>query len=247
MLNDVKDLEVTEIVGLGDHMDCGGFLMMNHTLGYVAEMDENNFEDDASATNEFLDKIQKNCPNADFHMLQGNHEHRIERWAVDTSKGNQSNARLLTRQFGPENVLNLKKRGIKYYRIGDQHMGLEHRGMIKLGKSYYVHGISTAKHAANVHVSKFGANVFYGHTHRADMSMIRLIDTGLVGAWTPGCLCQLSARYLHHGVSDWSQGYILQIVDRDSGNFHAIHVPIENGKSYLLGLVNALDRDWETP
>ena len=72
------------------------------------------------------------------------------------------------------------------------------------------------------------------------MFLGRLVDQGMIGAWSPGCLCKLNARYKHSNPANWNHGYLLQVIDRDTGNFHAIPVPIDNGKSYLLGLLKAI-------
>ena len=73
MLEDLRLLAPKEIVLLGDHLDCGGFLSQHHTLGYVAEA-AYTFDDDVDAGNDMLDRVQAICPKADIHYLEGNHE-----------------------------------------------------------------------------------------------------------------------------------------------------------------------------
>lgn len=72
-LADCARLNPHEIVMLGDHLDCGGFLAQHHTMGYVAET-ETSYEADVMATNQFLDEIQKAAPRARIKYLEGNHE-----------------------------------------------------------------------------------------------------------------------------------------------------------------------------
>lgn len=73
MLGDMEVVKPNEIVMLGDHLDCGGFLAQHHTLGYVAQTSYT-FEDDANATNQLLDQIQSLCQGAAIHYIEGNHE-----------------------------------------------------------------------------------------------------------------------------------------------------------------------------
>ena len=237
VLSDVADIEITEVMMLGDHLECGGWLSGKHTMGYVAEIDETGFEDDINYTNDLLDRLQKISPKITY--IEGNHEHRIERWIVDSVQGNKRNAEFLKRQISPKSVLRLDDRGIDYIPQDSQN-DMEDRGIIRRGKGYFTHGFSTAKNAAGKTLEKFAGCVYYGHTHRADFSITRLVNVGLVSAWCPGCLCKLSPRWHHSDPTTWNHGYILQIVDSKTQDFQTIHVPIFNGKSYLQSFLKTV-------
>lgn len=234
---DLSEIKPAEIVMLGDHLECGGFLAQHHTLGYVAQT-EYTFEDDVSATNQLLDTIQ-GTTNAKLWYIEGNHERRIESWCVTQSVKNRQDGEYLRRLFSTESVLSLKKRGIEWVQQGKYYGGLPLPATIKLGHCYFTHGSSTARHAAAVHVSKFGGNVVFGHTHRADSFVIRTVKDGSIGAWNPGCLCLLQPLWQHTNPTDWSHGYGLQLVNSD-GSFLHINVPIIDGKSYLQPLIKAI-------
>jgi len=242
LLRDLSSVKVSEIVMLGDMLECGGFLSKNHSLGYVTQIDESSYEDDIACTNDFLDRISRVTKNPKIYYLEGNHEHRVEKWCVEESLCHSKNAEFLLRAIGPENVLHLKERGIEYYKIGEFHSGLNERGIIKLGKSYFTHGFTTAKHAASVTVERFAGCVFYGHTHRADYNPTRMVHVGLVAAWSPGCLSKLQPRWKHSDPTMWNHGYILQVVNESTGTFHAIPVPIDHGKSYFHTLLECVNR-----
>jgi hypothetical protein len=77
VLADIKRLDPDEIIHLGDSIDCGGFLAEHHTLGFVAET-EYTYEDDVIAANSHFDELQKAAPKALLHLLEGNHERRVE-------------------------------------------------------------------------------------------------------------------------------------------------------------------------
>jgi predicted phosphodiesterase len=235
-LADLKALAPREIVMLGDHVDAGGFLAQHHVLGYVAQTDYS-YAEDAAAANEFLDAIGRAAPSARTHYIEGNHERRVETWAVTQSLRNAKDAEMLRRAFAPEYLLHLAERGIRYYRQSEQYGGLRVQGAIKLGKCFFWHGVSTARHAAGVNVRQFSGNVVYGHTHRAQSDMVRPVATGEIGAWNPGCLCQRQPLWCHTRPTDWTHGYAVQIVSKATGNFLHINVPITGGKSLLMPLI----------
>lgn len=228
-LEDLAAINPAEIVMLGDHLDCGGFLAMHHTMCYVAET-AYTFKDDVAAANEFLDRVQEAAPNATIHMLQGNHERRIEKWIVTQVVRNQEDAAYLSTLFSASRVLALEERGINYYVENEFHHGLRIRGAIKLGKCHFTHGISTARHAAAKTVARFGGSIVYGHTHRADSYIIRTVGAGEIGAWCPGCLCEIQPYYGYTNLTDWSHGYGIQRV-ASGGEFLHINVPIIDGLS----------------
>lgn len=236
-LHDLESVKPAEIVMLGDHLDCGGFLAQHQTLGFVAETDYS-YADDVSACNQFLDAIQQRAPRAAIDYLEGNHEARIEKWIVTQTLRNQKDAAYLHRLFGVEPSLNLERRGIKHYRQGKFYDGLPIPATIRRGHCHFTHGIYTSSNAAAAHLRKYGGNVVFGHTHRADSYVIRTVKAGVIGAWNPGCLCQLQRLWNHTALTDWSHGYGLQVVQGDE--FLHINVPIINGKSYLQPLASTL-------
>lgn len=242
LLGDIATLAPREIVWLGDHLDCGGFLAQHHTTHYVAQADYT-FEDDCAHANHLLDRVQLAAPHATHHYLEGNHERRIETWICTFTMRTARDAAMLRRMLSPEVVLSLTKRGIPYYGLASHHMGLRVRGTIKLGHCYFVHGISTAKHAAAATLAKFGAPVVFGHTHRAEVYTGELVNTavGAIAAWCPGCLCVRAPMYLHGNPAGWTSGYAVQLVAKD-GTFLHLQIPIVDGRSYLKNFLELVKR-----
>ena len=109
-----------------------------------------------------------------------------------------------------------------------------------LGKCHFWHGTSTAKHAASVNLGQIAGNVVYGHTHREDHSSGRPVATGDIGAWNPGCLCQLQPLWCHTRPTSWTHGYGVQLV-APSGRFLHINVRIVEGQSLLLPLFSTYE------
>lgn len=214
----------------GDILDCGGFLAEHHTLGYVAETADS-YEEDVSATNLILSKIQHESGDADCHYLEGNHEWRVERWAVTQRLAHHKDIELLRRTFAAEYVLSLKRRGITYYRQGEIHGECRVPGWVKLGKLFYVHKISNAKDAAGAAIGKTAANVVFFDTHRAAFAPRHLPGVGLISAWNPGCLCKRQPLWMNTNPTGWNHGYLVRFISR-TGLFQMVNVSIEHGRSF---------------
>lgn len=234
LLSDLKALDPHEIILLGDHVDCGGFLALHHVLGYVAETSYS-YEEDVAHANAFLDAIQVAAPRAKIEYLEGNHERRVETWAVTQTLRHSRDSEGLRRLYAPEFRLNLAARGINYYRESEYYDGLPAPGIIKRGKCFFMHGISTAKDAVGATLAKIGGNIVFGHTHRADSKLIRMTGVGVIGGWNPGCMCELQPLWQHTRPTDWTTGYGVQLVSA-SGTFLHLNIPIVDGESNFSSL-----------
>jgi len=239
MLADIAMLKPSSIILLGDHLDCGGFLAEHHTWGYVAETDYT-FEDDCQATNQFLDALQSAAPQATIEYLEGNHERRIEKWivtdALRSGKGSRGDVKMLHALFSTETVLQLEKRKIPIYKQGEWYDGCQVPGTIMRDNCYFTHGQFTSKAAAAAHLAKYNANIWFGHTHRMDMATKRTVASGPIGAWNPGCLCQLQPYWMHQNLTDWVNGYGIQLVQKGLGHLN-LQIPIIEGVSYRSPLI----------
>lgn len=234
---DTKALKPAEIVLLGDHLDCAGWMAKHHPFKTVQEA-RYSFEEDCDAANAMLDAIQEAAPKAKVYYLEGNHEERIEAWIVEQTQGHPRDAAYLRRHFSPEVVLHLDKRRIQYFRRVDKHCGLRQRGVLRLGKCYFVHGQSHAKNAAAIHVSNIGGNVVFGHVHRP-LESPRSDVMNDYRAWCPGCLCEREPMWKHSTPTDWQHGYAIQIV-QSNGAFMHINVPIIEEVSLLMPLTKGV-------
>jgi len=234
LLSDLKALDPHEIILLGDHVDCGGFLAQHHVMGYVAETSYS-YEDDVEHANAFLNAIQDAAPRAKIEYLEGNHERRVETWAVTQTLRHSRDSEGLRKLYAPEYRLNLKERGIKYYRESEYYDGLSNPGVIKRGKCFFFHGISTSANAVSDTLKKFGGNIVFGHTHRAQSEVIRMVGPGIIGGWNPGCLCESQPLWQHTKPTTWTHGYGVQLISA-SGAFLHLNIPIINGKSNFASL-----------
>ena len=234
LLADIKTLAPQEIILLGDHVDCGGFLAENHVMGYVAETSYS-YEEDIAHANAFLDQIAAAAPAARCEYIEGNHERRVETWAVTRTLRSRRDAEMLRKRFAPEFLLKLAERGIPYRRQGEFYDGLPVPGVIKRGKCFFFHGISTAKNAVAATIARIGGNCVSAHTHRAHSDIIRMVGTGVIGSWNPGCLCEMQPFWQHTAPTNWTHGYAVQLV-RPDGNFLHLNIPVLNGETHLASL-----------
>lgn len=235
-LKDLRALDPDEFVHLGDALDAGG-TFSSHQRAYTNEMAES-YAADCEATNLFLTLAQNRAPRARWHLIEGNHDQHVERWASRTFE-RRKDADDLIAVYGPAAVLNLKARGISYYKRSTMYQGLAIPGTIKLGKCFFTHGVSHSKHCASVHLARFGHNVVFGHVHRAQAVTERTVVSDGFGAWCPGTLAKLQPLYMHTSPTSWSHGYAVQFVAK-SGAFLHINVPIHKGKSLLQDVAKRL-------
>lgn len=228
-LQDLSRIQPDEIVLGGDIVDCGGWLAKHQPIGYVAEADYS-YQEDIAAGNWFLDEVQRRCPNAVIYYVEGNHEDRVERWAVDQTVSQAREAAFLLAAFSPKTLLRLDERGISYYRRSETYVDGLPPGWIKLGKMFFTHTLGKGKNAARSAVDRTAGNVTYFCTHREDTATVVLPGVGMVKAFNPGCLCVRQPLWRHSDPTSWSHGYGIDLV-ASSGNFQRIHVPIWNGES----------------
>jgi hypothetical protein len=238
ILHDAKALQPDEIVWLGDQLDCAG-TFTTHQRTYTSEMAEA-YEDDCQHANSLYDDMAKACPKADQDQLEGNHEQHVERWASRTFT-TKRDADMLIERFGPARMLDLRRRGIRYFKRSEHYQGISIPGTIRKGRCFFTHGISHGEHATSEHLKRFGANVVHGHTHRAQSDVIRTVTHDALGAWCPGTLAKLQPLYRHTAPTKWTLGYGLQFVAK-SGTFVHLNVPIFGDRSNLLELVNMIGR-----
>jgi len=221
---------------LGDHLDAGG-TFSQHQRNYTNELVES-YEADVAACNAFLDEVCKAAKQARIHYLEGNHEAHVQRWAARMFTSRRD-AEMVVDQLGPEKVLRLRERGIRYYKSSVMYQGLSIPGTIRLGKCYFTHGICHSKNADRTHLSKFGEPVVFGHVHRSMSVIESTVTKAAIGAWCPGTLAKLQPLYKHTSPSGWTHGYGLQFVER-SGRFLHLNVPIVRGRSLLADLTKEL-------
>lgn len=230
LLRDLKGIQPDRIFMGGDIIDCGGFLAEHHTLGYVSES-EDSYVEDCEATNQFLDALQEICPSAEIDYLEGNHEWRVERWAMNQKLAHHKDVDLLRRTFHPRNTLHLEKRGITYYEQGKVHVPNAPVGWVRKDNLWYVHKLSNASDSAQKALDLSASNVVYFDTHRAQYKPSYLPAHGMISAWNPGCLCNRQPLYCNTRPTRWTHGYLIRFISA-GGAFQMVPISIDDGVSF---------------
>lgn len=189
-------------------------------------------QDDTIAANDLLDKVQSKTPNAKGHLISGNHDDRVDFWAIEEFK-NAADAKMVIDILGTKSVLHLEQRGINFYNSMDCHMGLNKPGMIQLGKCKIVHGSFNNIHATYQHLVECKDNIVHFHNHRNTQMVIRTPDKDAIIGCGVGCLCELQPYYFHYHLALHTHGYVLQIVNEKTEKFQNISIPIVKGKSMM--------------
>lgn len=239
MINDIEKLasDIKEVVWLGDHLDCGGTFNA-HQRNYTHEMTES-YKADVQAARRLITMVRERTPFAAHHYIEGNHEQHVERFLARNFQRFED-AEFLLDLVGPRAVLNLDALDIRYYRSSEMYQGLAIPGLIRLGKCFFIHGVSVAKNAVAATLERIGDNVVHGHTHRAQSTIIRTASSEALGGWCPGTLAKLQPLYRHTTPTTWTGGYALQFVE-SSGRFSHQQVPLfGNDDSGLRPLLHVL-------
>lgn len=172
-LADLKALNPKEVVMLGDHVDCGGWLAQHHTLGYVAET-LYSYEDDIKAANDFLDQIQLNAPDAEIHYIEGNHECLTPDHEVLTSDGWLPIDKVTTEH----KVASLGWGNITEYQKPTAVIKKHYDGKMFSTNSSFVDFVITPNHRV-AHYKNYGVNLSYTQVQNLTSTPIHIPVSGL--------------------------------------------------------------------
>jgi predicted phosphodiesterase len=224
----IATLKPARTVFLGDLIDCGAFSA--HTAKSIKELRQSNFiEEEIEPANKFIDVAQK-YTKGDTIFVEGNHEWRVERWAIDHGFGAQAIYEAVSPQFLLSKGRS-KFRYIPYIKNADP------------GFSYYdvtpnliaIHGWSFAANAAQVHLRKAKSkSVVFGHTHRQQSDASRDPFTKeRVVAFSVGCLSEIQPIYLH-APNDWNLGFgLVYVSNNDPRDWTEYSLTIQNSRVIL--------------
>lgn len=183
-----------------------------------------NFADEIKECNQVLDDLLKNVPKgAEKVFLEGNHEHRLQRFVWENPAFYKLDA------MDVYNLLNLKERGVKIIRAdGDYWKGTDN---YKIADSIILHGDNRLDGASYSRYGGYSAkntlfslseSVFMNHTHRL-AEMFHKTPSKTIRGVECGCLCAPS------GHADWQQGFVTFEIDKGKSYNVRLHY-IEKGK-----------------
>lgn len=182
------------------------------------------FKDELEAVKDSLSIVRNHFPKSELIYLEGNHEARLNRFLF-------SNAPQLSgiSAISVPDLLELNKFKCQY--IDNIKLMNAGRQPYKLGKLFVLHGHEKkvsfgAINLAKLYYDKCHTNVIAGHHHRPDKKIVRLLNGKYEGAWTVGCLCQLSEPY--SPINDWMHGWAFVDV-YDNGIFEVYNKGLIEG------------------
>ena len=162
-----------------------------------------------------LDKVK--CTNR--YMLEGNHDDWTNRFVERYP---------YMKHFAFKESCNLKKRGYHFYGYNKP---------LKLGKLNFIHGAYATVYHAKKHLEAYGSNIVYGHTHDVQRHSLTKLDSGTIGAWSMGCLKDMSAeknKWLKGRLHNWNHAFGI-ITWHSNGNFQVETIEIQKGKCFVWG------------
>jgi predicted phosphodiesterase len=228
VLHAYQFLKPDEVIVLGDWLDCEQF--SSHGVQSMTELRAHRFiEDEVDPCRRVLDKLQKN--NNRLVYVEGNHEQRIERWAA--SWGGRLGPDFY-KLMAPRRLLGDDRKNFVWVPYADYLSHYEVTPALKNSTALWaVHGWSHSKQAAAAHLSKaISVSVVYGHTHRMQVETRRDPATGkILKSWSPGCLSKLQPLYRANNPTEWTHGFSLIYVGKNSWTDY--NISIVNGKCVL--------------
>ena len=210
-----KTIKPDLAVSGGDLLDCKAF----STHAPDTEPDTP-FDMEVRLANDFLDMVQKFSKK--LVLIEGNHEHRIARFAARDRAGKAAQSFL-----SPRVLLTRGRKNCLYVPYENEDGRYPHYKVTP--KLAVVHGWSFAKNATRKHLEMSqGVSIIHGHTHRADHQRIQsLWSDGEVEALSAGCLCKRVPTYKVGTPSEWTHGFVLGYIGKSS---HTLYfVPIKKG------------------
>ena len=177
-------------ISLGDVYDLN--VLSAHNRGKPKLVENQRLSLDYAAGNGYLTQHWEATgrPKA-FHLVEGNHENRIERYIQAVPElGGTIDLELNIPSF------------VKLTKFWTDHE------LLTVGKATFIHGINTGVRQVGAALRDYGTNVFQGHSHRRELQSLRYHgpDSTKVSESLP-CLCEYSQPYLKGKPTQWQQGF----------------------------------------
>ncbi len=178
---------------IGDFLDFD--CISSHNKNNLRAVEGKRIHLDYDVAGDILDRhqaiIRAKNKDAQFVILEGNHEHRMERY-LDANPALEGMVEVPTAlEFGRRKI-----KWVPYWSRGT---------VYKIGKATFIHGRYTNQYHAAKHDSNYGCNIFYGHLHDVQTYSKEMQgeDNTIVGQ-SLGCLC-LPQSYMRGGPNKWQQ------------------------------------------
>lgn len=213
-----QDFKPDFVVHLGDALDLAYFSIFD--ANNIKVQAKGSWEADVNLFNQELDSWQKICPI--FYLVQGNHDERAERQALEYPKFAES--------LDYPTRLHLKDRKIPFHRLVDK--------PLKLGKLHFIHGWYYNKYHSRTTIDAFSGNIVYGHVHAFQTtSKLLTAQSEEIQAWSIAGLCDKQPDYVKGRPTGWQHGFaVVYISDRGNFNLYPVNIVSKSfrfeGKEY---------------
>lgn len=225
VLGVVKDVRPHVVVHVGDLLDCYSLSRFDKNPSRLMSL-----QDEIDRGRVLLEQVAQVAPQAERHLLEGNHEDRLRRtlWSQPGASA-VFNLRKIQEACTWENILDLERIGWNWIpaqgqaRVNILPKAITKHGTIVRQKSAYT---------ARAEMDKYGKSGFSGHTHRLGTHWHS--DANGAHFWVEtGCTCLLKPEYVED--PDWQNGCYVVTFDRDSGAPAIEQVYIANGNAMWRG------------
>ena len=191
----LKDFQPDILVINGDLLDCFQISKYNRVPQKGMW-----FEDEINLGISVLSDIRQICPNAEIHLVEGNHEMRLRTYLI-------MKAPELYYSLSIPDKLQLEKFKIQWHGV-DEYLSkfadnyIEIKGLL-IGHFDKIN--QYAAYTAKNLVEKTKASLIQSHTHRLGVYNSRAISGKIYTGVENGCLCSMKAVYGGH--KDWMTGF----------------------------------------
>lgn len=201
-------------ISLGDLLDCGAFSQHPPTFG----VPESDYESDLKQANDLIDFAQAHTQERTV-LIEGNHCHRLDRWAAQHSEG-----RGAYNLLAPRIQLMKGRKNCLYIPYGSANGRYPHWKVNS--RIIAVHGWSYAVNAARRHLQMSqGHSVIFGHTHRLGFECQQNLFGGdTIRAVSCGCLCNPVPLYGTGRPVEWTNGFLIGYLGKHSDTLFLVDI-----------------------
>ena len=176
-------------------------------------------DEEIEKVNEGIDKFDEVLNGCEKYICSGNHDMWLDYFVMRYP---------YMKDYTFKKACRWNERGYKY---------LPYNKPLRIGKVNFLHGVYATMYHGKKHLEAYGSNIIYGHTHDIQRHTISKLDSGTIGAWSMGCLKDMSAeknQWLRGALTNWNHGF--GIVDFfKGGNFKVEVVEIVKGVTSVWG------------
>lgn len=184
----------------------------------------------------WLRRLRQACPSSVMHLLEGNHDKRMNDAILNHLKGaydlRAADELHLPPALSVPKLLALHEIGCHY--VSDYPSG---RFWLNEERMMIVHGekaVGGSGKTASAIVNSADVTVICGHIHRLESAMRTKSDGSTIGAYSAGCLCRVDGmvpgRTKHQ---NWQQGFGIVHFDTETGDQHVQLIEIVNGRALV--------------